>query len=125
MVLRIAALQVRASIPTAFDAVAWHAHEMLFGFVLATIAGFVLTAIPNWAGRMPLQGFPLAVLAGVWLAGRLAVYGSAWFGVGAAAALDLSFLTLLLGVVLREILAGRNWRNRCRSCSAGCSRPTP
>ena len=60
---------------------------------------------------MPLQGIPLAVLVGVWVAGRLAVGASAWIGAGIAAVLDLSFLTLLLGVVLREILAGRNWRN--------------
>jgi uncharacterized protein involved in response to NO len=60
---------------------------------------------------MPLQGLPVAGLAGVWLAGRLAVYGSERIGAGIAAALDLAFLALLLGVVLREILVGRNWRN--------------
>ena len=111
MVLWIAILQGAVLLPTAFDPVAWHVHEMLFGFVIAAIAGFLLTAIPNWTGRMPLQGVPLAVLVGVWLAGRLAVGASAWIGAGIAAVLDLSFLTLLLGVVLREILAGRNWRN--------------
>ena len=111
MVLWLATLQGTASIPTAFDLVTWHAHEMLFGFVAAAIAGFLLTAIPNWTGRMPLQGFPLAVLFGLWLAGRVAIFGSAWIGTGVAAALDLSFLALLLGVVLREIVAGRNWRN--------------
>jgi uncharacterized protein involved in response to NO len=79
--------------------------------VVAAIAGFLLTAIPNWTGRMPLQGFPLAVLVGVWLAGRAAVFGSAWIGADVAAVLDLSFLALMLCVVLREILAGRNWRN--------------
>ena len=111
MVLWIAILQASFSLPTAFDPVAWHVHEMLFGFVVAAIAGFLLTAIPNWTGRMPLQGVPLAVLVGVWVAGRLAVGVSAWIGAGIAAVLDLSFLALLLGVVLREILAGRNWRN--------------
>ena len=111
MVLWIATLQGAVLPPTAFDLVAWHAHEMLFGFVLAAIAGFLLTAIPNWTGRMPLQGLPLAVLFGLWLAGRAAVYGSQWIGAGIAAVVDLSFLLLLLGVVLREILAGRNWRN--------------
>jgi uncharacterized protein involved in response to NO len=111
MLLWIAALQGYLAIPTAFDPVAWHVHEMLFGFVVAAIAGFLLTAIPNWTGRMPLQGLSLAGLAAVWLAGRLAVYGSERIGPGIAAALDLGFLVLLLGVVLREILAGRNWRN--------------
>ncbi len=111
MLLWILAVQGDLAIPTAFDPVGWHAHEMLFGFVVAAIAGFLLTAIPNWTGRMPLQGIPLAVLAGVWVAGRAAVYGSAWIGAGVAAALDLSFLALMLAVVLREIMAGRNWRN--------------
>lgn len=111
MLLWILAVQGSLSIPTAFDPVGWHAHEMLFGFVVAAIAGFLLTAIPNWTGRMPLQGPALALLVGVWLAGRLAVYGSGWIGAGSAAALDLAFLALMLGVVLREILAGRNWRN--------------
>jgi uncharacterized protein involved in response to NO len=111
MVLWIAILQGIVSLPTAFDPVAWHVHEMLFGFVLAAIAGFLLTAIPNWTGRMPLQGLSLAVLVGVWLTGRLAIYGSGWIGAHTAAALDLAFLAILLGVVLREILAGRNWRN--------------
>jgi uncharacterized protein involved in response to NO len=111
MVLWISAIQGYVAIPTAFDPVAWHVHEMLFGFVVAAVAGFLLTAIPNWIGRMPLQGVPLAVLFGVWLAGRFAVGASAWIGAGLAAVVDLSFLTLLLGVVVREILAGRTWRN--------------
>jgi uncharacterized protein involved in response to NO len=109
--LWIAALQGNVVLRTAFDPVAWHVHEMLFGFVVAAIAGFLLTAIPNWTGRMPLQGPRLALLIVVWLAGRLAVLGSEAIGTGTAAVLDLGFLALLLGVVLREILAGRNWRN--------------
>ena len=43
-------------LPTRFDPVAWHIHEMLFGFVMATIAGFLLTAIANWSGRQPVNG---------------------------------------------------------------------
>src|SRR5690349_2065199 len=49
----------------------WHVHEMLFGFIPALIAGFLLTAIPNWTDRMPLRGWPLLFLFLVWLAGRL------------------------------------------------------
>lgn len=111
MVLWIGVIQGYVALPTLFDPIGWHAHEMLFGFVVAAIAGFLLTAIPNWTGRMPLQGIPLASLLGVWFTGRLAVATSAWIGAGIAATLDLAFLALLLGVVLREILAGRNWRN--------------
>lgn len=109
--LWIAVLNGLLSIPTAFAPAAWHAHEMIFGFAAATIAGFLLTAIPNWTGRMPLQGGPLAVLFAIWLIGRAAVATSAIIGLPLAAGLDLAFPLLLIGVVLREIFAGRNWRN--------------
>jgi uncharacterized protein involved in response to NO len=98
-------------LPSLFAPLAWHMHEMLFGFVAATIAGFLLTAIPNWTGRMPLQGTPLLMLVMLWLAGRLAMATSLWIGAAAAAIADLAFLAALLAVVLREIIAGRNWRN--------------
>lgn len=111
MGLWILQIQGYVTVPTAFDPVGWHAHEMLFGFVVAAMAGFLLTAVPNWTGRMPLQGPPLAGLVLVWLIGRLAVFFSGWIGAGIAALLDLAFLTLLLVVVFREILTGRNWRN--------------
>ena len=100
-----------AALPTAFDPVTWHAHEMLFGFVAAVIAGFLLTAIPNWTGRLPLRGPGLALLVGLWALGRAAVGLSALTGPLAAAVLDLAFPVAFCAVVLREILAGRNWRN--------------
>src|SRR5688572_22762238 len=51
----------------------WHVHEMLYGFVPAILTGFLLTAIPNWTGQLPLQGVPLLVLLVIWIAGRAAV----------------------------------------------------
>jgi uncharacterized protein involved in response to NO len=59
------------SLPSRFNPLAWHIHEMLFGFVMATIAGFLLTAIPHWTGRPPVAGAPLATLASMWLLGRI------------------------------------------------------
>ncbi len=97
--------------PTVLPPVIWHAHEMIYGFAMASAAGFLLTAIPNWTGRMPLQGRPLAGLAALWLIGRIAVLFSAEIGALAAAVADLSFPAAFLAVVAREILAGRNWRN--------------
>jgi uncharacterized protein involved in response to NO len=99
------------ALPTAFAPITWHVHEFLFGFVVAAIAGFLLTAIPNWTGRLPLQGRPLAGLVLLWLLGRIAVAVSAWTGPLIAAVADLVFLAGFTTVVAREILAGRNWRN--------------
>jgi uncharacterized protein involved in response to NO len=103
--------QGELSLGTAFSGVDWHVHEMLFGYVAAIIAGFLFTAIPNWTGRLPLQGGPLLVLVLVWLAGRVAVALSAEIGWLAAALIDIAFLALMAAAVAREIVAGKNWRN--------------
>jgi len=98
-------------LPTAFGALDWHIHEMLYGYVAASIAGFLLTAVPNWTGRLPVNGWPLAGLAALWLAGRLAILFSATIGALAAALIDVAFLVALAAVAAREIVAGQNWRN--------------
>lgn len=107
----IGVLTMGLTLPSRFDPLTWHIHEMLFGFVLAAIAGFLLTAIPNWTGRPPISGRPLAALVMLWLAGRVTCLVSAWFPLGLAAVIDLAFPFVLCGVVAREIIAGRNWRN--------------
>ena len=98
-------------LPTRFDPLAWHVHEMLFGFVMAAMAGFLLTAIPNWTGRPPVRGYPLAGLAVLWLLGRLACLISADLPAWVAVLADLAFPAFLLAVAAREIVSGRNWRN--------------
>jgi uncharacterized protein involved in response to NO len=99
------------SLTTAFSPRDWHVHEMLFGYVPAIVAGFLLTAIPNWTGRLPLQGRPLLGLVLTWLAGRIAILLSGEIGWIAAAVIDVAFLALMAGAVAREIVAGKNWRN--------------
>lgn len=111
MTLWIGMLSGGVALPTAFDPVGWHAHEMLFGYLGAIVAGFLLTAVPNWTGRMPVSGWPLAILATIWLAGRAGVAFSALLSPGLVAVTDLAFLVVLAGLILREIVAGRNWRN--------------
>lgn len=107
------------TLPGIFAPVTWHAHEMLFGFTMAAVGGFFLTAIPNWTGRLPLSGQPLLGLVLVWLAGRLAISASALIGGWAAAAIDLAFPAALMLVVVREVAAGRNWRNLPMAAAVG------
>lgn len=96
---------------TAYSPLDLHIHEMLYGYLAAVIAGFLLTAIPNWTGRLPICGAPLAGLAALWLSGRLAILLSDHFGLVAAALIDVVFLATLAVAAAREIVAGRNWRN--------------
>jgi uncharacterized protein involved in response to NO len=86
----------------------WHIHEMLFGFIPALIAGFLLTAMPNWTDRMPLRGEPLLFLFLVWLAGRVLV-AAPLAGASSAAVIDGSFLVLLATYVWREVAAAGAW----------------
>ena len=99
------------ALSTAFGPIDWHVHEMLYGYLPAVVTGFLLTAIPNWTGRLPIQGMPLLTLVAVWLAGRMAVTFSAEIGWLLAAIIDVSFLILVIAATAREIVAGKNWRN--------------
>jgi uncharacterized protein involved in response to NO len=96
---------------TDFSPIDWHVHEMLYGYLPAVVTGFLLTAIPNWTGRLPIQGIPLLMLVSVWLAGRVAVTFSAETGWLLAAIVDASFLALVVAATAREIVVGKNWRN--------------
>lgn len=99
------------SVTSAFAPRDWHVHEMLYGFLPAVITGFLFTAIPNWTGRLPIQGISLGALLVVWLAGRAAVTLSANLGWAFALAVDAAFLALVVAAATREIIAGGNWRN--------------
>jgi uncharacterized protein involved in response to NO len=87
----------------------WHAHEMVFGYSLAVIAGFLLTAVKNWTGRPTLHGAALLLLFMFWLCARVAFYlpGPAIY---AAAVFDTLFATYLTIGILRPILATRQWQ---------------
>ena len=96
-------------LPGMADPRAWHIHEMLFGYLSAALAGFLLTAIPNWTGRLPIAGPPLMALFALWLAGRAAMLLDGDGPLGSAT--TLAFPVILALVVWREILAGGNRRN--------------
>ncbi|MBY4636498.1 NnrS family protein [Sphingopyxis sp. XHP0097] len=106
--LWVGALSGRLELPTHMDSLAWHRHEMLFGFLGSAIAGFLLTAIPNWTGRLPVAGGRLALLFALWLSARLALLFSAHIGAVAAVILDVGFPAALAFVAAREILAAKN-----------------
>ncbi len=109
----VTALALAGGIPWngGVNIIAWHGHEMIYGFIAAIAAGFILTAVPNWTGRLPMTGARLGFLAGLWLAGRLAMLVSDMPGGVAVALIDASFLFALDLFLWREVLAGKNWRN--------------
>ncbi len=98
-------------LPVAGSPYAWHAHEMAFGFGMAAVAGFLLTAVPNWTGARPLSGRPLMALFGVWLAGRVAMAVSGFLPSLFVAIADFAFVPLLAAFAARQFfvkLAPRN-----------------
>ncbi len=98
-------------LPLGVNPAQWHGHEMLFGFVPAAIAGFLLTAMCNWTGAPPLAGRPLAALILLWLAGRLALWGSGLLPPWLVALADLSFLPVLAAYVGKVLMRHGNHRN--------------
>ncbi len=92
------------------DGLQWHIHEMLFGYVGGVVAGFLLTAVPNWTGRLPVTGGALIGLVALWVAGRASGFlpSAVW---PFAIVLDAAFLVVFAGVVWREVLAANNRRN--------------
>ncbi|PWC49035.1 NnrS family protein [Azospirillum sp. TSA6c] len=95
----------------AAGASAWHAHEMLFGMVVAAVAGFLLTAVPSWTGTKAVSGAPLMALAALWIAGRVAVFP--WTGMpeAVAAVIDIAFLPGLGIALARPLVKAGKWRN--------------
>ncbi len=86
----------------------WHVHEMLFGFLPAVMAGFLLTAVPNWTERLPLRGTPLLALWLLWFAGRLMVMAP-WPSPIVAAVVDGAFLVALAAYLWRELATAGSW----------------
>jgi uncharacterized protein involved in response to NO len=86
----------------------WHGHEMLFGFVVAAIAGFLLTAVPSWTGARGFAGWPLIALTALWLAGRVAFAMAAVVPVKVLAVVELAFLPSLAALIALPLLRTRN-----------------
>lgn len=106
--LWIAVLLGRVSLNLTIPPVLWHAHEMLFGFVVAVIGGFLLTAGKAWTGLETPRGWVLAALAGLWLAARLAAVFAPY---GVYAVLDLLLLPLVAAIFISVLLRAGGGRN--------------
>ncbi len=95
------------------DMLAWHAHELVYGYGGAVVAGFALTAIPNWTGRTPVRGTELGLLFALWFIARvlavLLLYG--WGADHPRAVAEIGFFILFVLLAAREIIGGGNWRN--------------
>jgi uncharacterized protein involved in response to NO len=91
--------------------VQWHSHEMIFGFVAAALAGFLLTAVASWTGQRGFAGPPLMILAAVWLGGRIAMAPGVGVPQPLAAIVDLAFLPMVALAVTPSLVRARNLRN--------------
>lgn len=99
------------SAPGHWPGATWHGHEMLFGYAPAVLAGFLLTAVPNWIGVPPLHRGALAALVLLWLAGRAAVALAGYLPVLAVTLIDAAFLPAVMAALLPPLIARKQWRN--------------
>ncbi len=111
LALWIGSLQGHVQLAPSYGALPWHGHEMLFGYASGVVAGFLLTAVPNWTGRLPIAGVRLMALFALWCFGRIALLATSVIGPLVAVVIDSLFLPCLLLVMGREIVVGQNWRN--------------
>jgi uncharacterized protein involved in response to NO len=88
----------------------WHAHEMMFGYVMAVVAGFLLTAIKNWTGEEVLRGRPLALLLILWMIARLLPLSGLMIPIEIIAVVDVAFLFFLSVVCLLPVLKVKQYK---------------
>lgn len=88
----------------------WHAHEMIFGYTMAVIAGFLLTAIKNWTGLEVLRGKPLVALLSLWLIARILPLSGDYFSFWLIAVVDILFLFSLTLVCLRPVIMVKQYK---------------
>lgn len=96
------------SLATNWPPTLWHAHEMLFGFVAAAIAGFLLTAVPSWTGSRGFAGPPVMIVSGIWLTARILIATSAHWPALLVAIVDVGFLVAVGALVAPPLLRANN-----------------
>jgi len=106
------ALLLLGRVPEVFsNPSAWHAHEMIFGFVGAALAGFILTATPSWTDTPAVEGRPLQGLFILWLAGRMAMLFADYLPDFLVVSINLPFLPVLAFWIGRSMVRGRSTRH--------------
>ncbi len=88
----------------------WHGHEMIFGFTMAVVAGFLLTAVMNWTGIQTLNGWPLLVLFLLWAGARFWAFLPASISIWPMALFDTVFLVFLTYAVMHPIIVAKQWK---------------
>ncbi|MDD5228486.1 MAG: NnrS family protein [Methylococcales bacterium] len=89
----------------------WHAHEMLLGYTVAVIAGFLLTAVSNWTGKITLHGNALVGLSLLWLYGRILPFYAGLLPDELIALVDFAFLPILTYVIANHLIRAKNYKN--------------
>ncbi|MDH3692196.1 MAG: NnrS family protein [Gammaproteobacteria bacterium] len=120
MLLWIGAYALGMPISSHYDLMQWHAHEMLFGFTVAVVSAFILTAPANWTGLPMPSGWPLGGMVLLWLAGRIIPFFPAHVPAWCLALVDIAFLPVLAAIVFRIVWKVRQWRNFVFPVLLGC-----
>jgi uncharacterized protein involved in response to NO len=97
-------------LPAKLPSILWHGHEMVFGFSMAVISGFLLTAVGNWTNTQTLHGNGLAILCLLWLIARLLPFSNLDSALPLMACIDLLFMTGLLTAILIPIIKTKQWK---------------
>jgi len=107
----VASLLGALPLPASWPSLFWHGHEMLFGFAVAVISGFLLTAVPAWTGSERVQGARLGLLVAAWLMGRIALWLAGLLPAAAVAVFDLIHLPLLTWFIALPVYRRRKAHN--------------
>lgn len=110
LILWLLQLSGKISLSPYYSPTGWHAHEMLFGYTVAVIAGFLLTAVGNWTGKKMINGWQLLLLSVVFLSARFVPFMSGLPN-GLIAFLDLSFIPLVAFLIAVPVIRAKQWSN--------------
>ncbi len=94
-----------------FTTISWHAHEMVYGYAMAAVAGFLLTAVRNWTSVQTVNGAPLLMLAGLWAGARAMPFIDHPYALMAMVAMDLTFNAWLCWAILYPIMKVKQWQH--------------